>query len=325
MNQGLFGFSGSSYREPISVSEFETSGAFQIPRGTRWLQIFGIGGGGGGGSGRRGANATAAFGGGGGSSGTWFIDIISIEELQMSYGAELVVLVGAGGAGGSGQTTNSTNGIAGSPGSRTEIFRPESNFPFISIEGGNGGSGGTTTSGTGGAGTLKYCYFYRNVRGGQSGTSSSTAVAVPFNMGFGIASNAAWCPSGAAGGGISTANAGVAGGDQTWSSGVVTRMSLPLQEGSTTIFASGSSANSAANGADGVEAFMKFRGPLSGSPYGWGYGGCGGGAGVTTNAGSGGDGFRGGAGGGGGASRDGFTSGAGGRGASGYCCIIAMR
>lgn len=325
MNQGLFGFSGSNTGDPFYAREFETSGSFQIPRGTRWLQFIAIGGGGGGGSGRTGAASTAAFGGGGGSSGTWFIDMVSMDELQMSAGAELRVLVGAGGSGGAAIATNSTNGASGSPGGNTEIYRSESPFPFIMIEGGSGGSGGTTTTGSGGNAALKYCYFYKNRQAGQSGVGSSTTVAVPFAFNFSYASNAPWCPSGAAGGGISTGNTGVAGGNQTWTAGAPTRLALPLQSSATTTFATGSAVNSAAAGQNGIQAFLGFGGPLTGSKLGWGYGGCGGGAGVTANGGNGGNGYRGGAGGGGGAARDGFTSGAGGSGASGYCCIIAMR
>lgn len=325
MNQGLFGFSGSTANDPFYVREFETSGSFQIPRGTRALQFIAIGGGGGGGSGRTSAAATAAFGGGGGSSGTWLIDSLSIEELGLSAGAELRILIGSGGNGGAARATSSTSGATGSPGGNTEIFRSDSSFPFIFIEGGNGGAGGTTTSGSGGSASTKYCCFYKTIRAGQSGKASSTTASIPYDFNFAFASNAGWCPSGASGGGISTGNVGVAGGDQTWTTNALTKLTVPLQTSATTVFATGSAVNSASNGQDGIQAFLGFGGPLSGSRLGWGYGGCGGGAGVTAAGGNGGDGYRGGAGGGGGAARDGFTSGAGGRGGNGYCCIIAWR
>lgn len=325
MNQGLFGFSASDHRDPFYVREFETSGSFQIPKGTRWLQFIAIGGGGGGGSGRTSATSTAAFGGGGGASGCWFIDIISMQELGMSDGAELIVLVGSGGAGGAAIATSSTNGAAGSTGGNTEIYRSDSQFPFIMVTGGNGGSGGTTTTGAGASALTKACYFYKMRQNGQSGVSSSTTTTIPFDMSSGYISNAPWCPSGASGGAISTANAGVAGGNQIYTASTTTRLAVPLQTSATTTFATGSAVNSAAAGQGGQQGFLRFNGPLTGSKLGWGYGGCGGGAGVTANGGNGGNGYRGGAGGGGGAARDGFTSGAGGTGASGYCCIIAMR
>lgn len=322
MNQGMFGFSNNSYSEPITVSEFETSGSFRIPSGTKTLQFIGIGGGGGGGSGRTGAAATAAFGGGGGASGTWFIDSISTKELEMQSESELTILIGAGGAGGAAVSTTSTNGNNGSNGGATTISKSGNLSPFILMEGGSGGSGGTATNGFGGAASSKYCFFYKNRQAGQSGANSATTTAVSFSFNLGYVSNAAWCPSGAAGGGISTANVGYAGGNLSWSTGS-TRMSLPLPSSGNFTFATGSAVNSALIGENGINPFLRFKGPFTGSSLGWGYGGCGGGAGTTANGGSGGDGYRGGAGGGGGAARDGFTSGAGGRGASGYCCIIA--
>lgn len=325
MNQGLFGFSGSNYGELISVTEFETSGSFQVPRGTRWIQFIAIGGGGGGGSGRRSATSTTASGGGGGSSGTWFIDVISMAELQLLQNQELRVLIGSGGSGGAARTTDSTDGANGTAGGNTEIYRSNSPHPIIMIEGGSAGSAGTTTSSTGGQGTSKYCFYYKTRNISQNGSGSLTSGLSPFGFGTSYATTAAFCPCGAGGGAITSANAGFAGGNIAWTTGAATRFAIPIPNSSTTTFATGSAVDSAAEGQGGQITFARYGGVLTGSKYGWGYGGAGGGAGLIANGGKGGDGFRGGAGGGGGASRNGFNSGAGGRGGDGYCCIIAWR
>jgi hypothetical protein len=245
--------------------------------------------------------------------------MVSLIELNLSPNQELRILVGAGGTGGAARTTDSTDGATGVDGGNTEIFRSNSPFPIMMIEGGMAGS-----QANGGQGTSKYCFLYKRRLSSQSGVASLT-VPSPFGFGTQYATTAGYCPCGAAGGLISSTNIGVAGGNIQWTTSATTRFALPLQNSATTTFSTGSAVDSAQPGEGGEIAFQRFGSVLTGSIFGWGYGGAGGGAGVTTVGGNGGAGYRGGAGGGGGASRNGFNSGAGGRGGDGYCCIIAWR
>lgn len=323
MNQGLFGFSGSNYREPISVQEFDTSGQYTVPRDANWFQILVIGGGGGGGGGRRAATSTATYGGGGGGAGAYVLDIFSRDQLRLTNQSSFRVLIGSGGAAGAGATTDDTNGSAGSTAGNTSIFIDENPDPIIFALGGLGGNGGSLTGGLGGGG--RSCSFWKRITAGPTGANSSISGTSHFDFSASYTSNAPFSPAGASGGGISTGNIGNAGGNIQWSSANVTRMSAPLSTSITNVFASGSALNSSSQGENGISAFMRYGTVMHGGVYGFGYGGAGGGSGVTATAGAAGNGYRGGGGGGGGASRNGFNSGAGGRGGNGYMLVIAMR
>lgn len=326
MNEGLFGFPSSTSAKIISIAEFETSGTYSVPAGTQWLEIYAIGAGGGGGSGRRGALSIARYAGGAGQSGTYVIDTVSLIDLQMKVGSEISVIIGAGGTGGAVVSINDTSGNAGNSGGATKLLKQGFSNEFLTALGGAGGNGGSTTSGSGGS-------FIRNyfMRGSPtligSGGSASIGAVADYNMGTGFSGSGptgTYCPHGAAGGSISTANTAYAGGNVIFNTSA-TRLTFALSSSTSTTIVAGSAANTAQKGENGIRSFLLYGSMRTGAPFGFGYGGAGGGAGATTNAGDGGDGYRGGGGGGGGASLNGFNSGAGGRGGNGYCCIIAWR
>lgn len=325
MNQGLFGFSDRSFRSNLTVAQFDSSGTYVIPAGVNYFQIMAIGGGGGGGSGRRGASGSATYGGGGGSCGSYFVDVLSINEIGLVEGSTLRILIGGGGTSGAAVTANDTNGNTAVSGGNTTISRMNERNPFIIAPGGTAGEGGTASTGNGGNTTTVYACCYKSREQIGSPSSSNLTGKPDFGYHSNWASNRAmWSPCAAAGGGISTLNSGFAGGDIVWTPPAgYARISPAMAQSSTFTLGTGSAVDSSASGTHGLQAFQQFGSPLNGSNLGWGHGGAGGGAGRTAAAGSGGDGYRGGGGGGGGASRNGFNSGSGGRGGDGYCLIIA--
>ncbi|WP_395073903.1 beta strand repeat-containing protein [Flavobacterium sp.] len=262
---------------------FTANGTWTKPAGAKAVSITIIGGGGGAGSGRKGASATIRCAGGAGAGGGISKNVFDATDLT----ATVSITVGTSGVGGASQATNSTNGNNGTAGG-------QSSFGFyLRAIGGGLGQGGTSTTGTaGGAGAGLSS-------SGASGVSASTTGLAGANAN---ANSLYGEPSGATGGGITSANVASAGG----SGNVVptySNQTLPATN-------SGAINTSATNGAT----------PQS-SDY--GFGGGGGGSSLTGNGGNGGNGSGYGAGGGsGGASVDAVgNSGAGGNGAPGVVIV----
>lgn len=327
MNNGFYGFPQSNYgTSVIEVKEFDSSGTYQIPNGTKRLWIMLIGGGQGGGGGLRGATGGAGniFAGSGGGAGTintayYFVDTLggssestpsasgsSPNSVPSAWGKLLAVTIGAGGIGGAGATADNTaTGAVGTDGGYSTVTLTgypgylmvsagTSNYPII-----NGIYTGTfefTTNGT------------RTPRYGVSYDSFGTFFILPTGVVFDR--------NGADGGYVAV------NGDAFPGSGIA---SYPEFSYDPTASAISDPFRTTKLGGNTGTAVSQVSEQLSlYGPYSPGLGGVGGGASTTTAANNGTDGWRGGGGGGGGASVNGFTSGAGGNGGNGYCVIVAL-
>jgi len=311
MNQGIFGFSRND-SNLLSVQEFDASGTYIIPPGTRRLKFLAVGGGGGGGGGSQQVSATNAFGGGGGAGGTILIDTLDITTLNISPGDSLIITIGVGGAGGNGASAISTSGTNGIAGGNTliSLSGKQSSQYLIVAAGGNLGSGGTTTAGTAGAagnGSINGVVVSHGA--GTAGNASSSATSVQL---LSILTN-----GGAGAGGKNTLGTGFAGGGILIGSNnpATTTVGHPNYARSATV-KSGGVANSATS--------VAFRTIQVLGPYTWGMGGAGGGGGGSTSANNGEAGWRGSGGGGGGGALNSLTTGNGGKGGDGYVVIWAM-
>lgn len=249
--------------------------------------------GGSGGSGRKGAPGTVRCGGGGGAGGAVHHQDFWTDQMPSSVS----VTVGASGAPGAAVSANGTNGNAGLVGNA-------SIFGLYQAAPGNPGQGGTVSSGSGGSSTGNATAWYTGVTGNIAGGSAQTAGGTLDPSG----SSAPVPTSGAAGGGITSANAASRGGHaQQTGSGVL---------GSTTQFYGG-----------GANTGLPGDRPTAASLWGTsGRGGAGGGGSTVGNAGAGGAGRGpGGGGAGGGAATDGVgDSGAGGQGEPGAVEVIVF-
>lgn len=329
MNNGFYGFPQSNYgTSVIEVKEFDSSGTYQIPNGTKRLWIMLIGGGQGGGGGFRGAtggvyNISSGAGGLAGTINTayYFVDTLggssestpsgsgsSPGSVPSAWGKLLAITIGAGGIGGAGATADNTSfGSAGSLGGYSTVTLTgypgylmvsagTSEYPII-----NGIYTGTNESTTTGTRTPRdFSYAY-------------DSFGTPFILPTGVVFDR----NGADGGSVAV------NGDAFPGSGIA---SYPeFSYGDTTASAISDPFRTTKLGGNTGTAVSQVSEQLSlYGPYSPGLGGVGGGASTTTAANNGTDGWRGGGGGGGGASVNGFTSGAGGNGGNGYCVIVAL-
>lgn len=308
MNQGFYSFPNLFDPNLIDIKEFDVSGSYKIPDGTKLITIHCIGAGGGGGSGRRRTSTVgASLGGGGGGAGSLLIHTFLREQI---YSSTLDIVIGAGGNGGAARTVDNTNGAGGGAGGATTIS--PFGFPgfLLYAAGAANGAGGSSVSGIGGTGRAPM--NYGNISGVLPSGSSSNGIAQP----AALAMNFPWSKGGGAGGavqnGTTTAyrggniNAATAGG---------LFVNNPNRAVSVTIIV-GNAGNAAQADVDAKEDIF---------PYFGGMGGAGGGGGGTVAATNGGNGYRGGGGGGGGGSSGGLNSGAGGVGGNGYVAIFCYK
>jgi hypothetical protein len=343
MNNGMYGFPNPlSNSTIIDIKEFDSSGTYVIPHGSRrlWIQLWGAGCGGGGGA--RQGSAVNTYGGGGGGGGSLNSAYYLVESLGISgesapgpgapsarpgaWGKTLTVVIGAGGTGGAGGASDTSNGSPGGRGGDSWVFVTGSRFSsngMISAYGGANysspfGGGGTTTTGAGGTpASVSVAPLINGLSSAQTsttyswnGTSSSVFQNASSITVYSIGNN-----GGAGGGGIRNDNVAFNGGGISYFSGqTISVVSNPLISGVS--IKTGGSANSAAPSYLPTSFY---------AAYGHGFGGAGGGSGTSTNGSNGEDGWRGGGGGGGGASRNGFIAGNGGKGGDGYCLIVALR
>lgn len=318
MNQGFYGFPNINDPNLLDIKEFDVSGTYRIPEGTKLIVVHAIGAGGGGGSGRRGTTpvTTNNAGGGGGGSGCFIKHMFLREQI---YGSTLDIVIGAGGAGGAARTTNNNNGASASGGGATTITPTGFSGILLYSPGGDGGGAGTTTTGAAGTGRLPYFNGLIAAQGTVNGSSFTSATGPSFNTVISYFSK-----GGAAGGGwANTLGQFVEGGNinapnndlalisttfpvvvnPNWSNEQILVAAVPGNAAQTN------------NSSTGIEVF----------PYHGGVGGAGGGYGSTQAATNGGNGWRGGGGGGGGAGEAGFNSGAGGTGGNGYVAIFCYK
>ena len=196
MNQGFYSFPNQFDPNLIDIKEFDVSGSYKIPDGTKLITIHCIGAGGGGGSGRRRTGTTgASLGGGGGGSGSFINHTFLREQI---YSSTLDIVIGAGGGGGAARTTDDTNGAGGSVGGATTISPFGFSGVLLYAAGGGSGSGGTNT--TGGAGAGRPAMTYGNISVVNPSGSASSGTAQPTAVGM----NFPWSKGGGAGGGVQT-------------------------------------------------------------------------------------------------------------------------
>lgn len=323
MNNGFFNFPNVSDSNLLDIKEFDSSGSYSIPQGTRLIQIIAIAAGSGGGSGRV-RSTGAAFGGGGGAGGSTLIYTFLREQIPTST---LLVLIGAGGLGGVARSASAAqNGASGTAGGQTRIYVREGgvaipgtslsitelNGLLLNVPSGAAGSAGTSANGTGGAGRPifsngSFSGLNQAIGFGSSGTVSITStLTTVYNRG------------GAAGSGNNLV--ALQGGSIAISS-TPSFLNPDLPSGT---LLQGSAADSTADAPSSVGYLMM--------PYMGGMGGAGGGSSVNGNIslGGGGNGWRGGGGGGGGAnvvagSSPIGTSGKGGNGGNGYAAIFCYK
>ena len=308
MNRGFYSFPKPSDPNLIDIKEFDVSGSYTIPSGTKLVQIHAVGAGAGGGSGRRTQAGSSASGGGGGGSGSLIIHTFLREQI---YGSILNIVIGAGGAGGAARTVDNQTGAAGNGGGSTTVA--PFGFPGVLLfcAGALGdASGGGILSGSSGTGRAPFSY----VLGGLTSTSVSGA-AGSLGIGDVIRQFSVTAKGGAGGGGVNTTPAAGSGGDITVT-GVNSLGALRYSKATGSTVISGNPADSAQANNSAYEDI---------APYYGGMGGAGGGGGLTVNATNGGNGYRGGGGGGGGGSAPGFNSGAGGNGGNGYVAIFCYK
>jgi hypothetical protein len=270
------------YQSQIRVDVFSASGSYTKPSWARKATIKMLGAMGGGGSGRRGAAGTARFGGGGAGAAVYLECVIRASEIDATGS----VIIGAGGIGGAAITTNDTDGAIGTAAGNTSVNVNAGNGFLLQARGSQGGNGGTSTSGIGGS-VVNGAGIGALAQGGSSNVIGQA----------GQAQASFLSSSGAAGGGISSANVAFAGG-----TGV-----------NPTFF------NGSGRAGGIVDGALPSAGLLAGfdSSLAVSIGGGGGAASITTAAQAGAN-----FGAGGGASANGFNSGAGANGHSGLVVII---
>lgn len=317
MNEGLKGFPVAGTAVPstsnissalISLREFDASGAYTIPQGTKYIYIFARGGGGGGGGGRRAAASATGAGGGGGSGGSWILDFIPVAEFG-GPGTTLSIVIGAGGSVGSGGAADNTNGNGGGSGGLTQIFVVGTQGYPIICQGGGAGGGGTTTGGT--AGAANTCWVYKNSLSQNAGSAGATGSGTNFTPSNAFVNS----PGGCGGGGYTVAGGAGIGAGVVYCSAASTGVFNPYLTKAANLNIHGGTR------ASGINSYTKF-GTLFSPNISAGGGGAN--ATVGSSAGNGGDGYRGGGGGGGGGSIAGGSAGSGGKGGDGYVVIAAI-
>lgn len=343
MNQGLYGFpSTTAVAVPniISITEFDATGTYTIPRNAASLQILLVGAGGGGGGGGAGNNSPNSSGGGAGGGGGSIVyqECLVVDELAGS--TTLRIQIGQGGAGGPGRSTNIPGGV-GQPGGNSIITIPGRPGFYMRAQGGAGGGGGTTPSPTGGATAAvgrqssfngAWILNPSSPNGSWTSGTNDTGWTGTYVYTYDTRSN-----SGAAGGSPLSNTTATRGGSieipdpNSNQTPIVYDIAFNYVTGSTSgitlayggITSSGFTLSAGQDGSYMIATSLKI--------FGGGIGGAGGGASTSTTvgAGFGGNGFRGGGGGGGGGYRSAsapngtLAGGTGGNGGNGYCCIIA--
>lgn len=129
---------GKDYLLASTSYDTDTSG-ITVPELAEFVEIVGCGGGGGGGAGAR-SDAGSAMGGPGGHGGLGGRVFFPLDELGLTSGSVLKVLIGAGGIGGTGTFSSGTQtGRAGSNGSSTFLKSNDESITYMEFPGGEGG------------------------------------------------------------------------------------------------------------------------------------------------------------------------------------------
>lgn len=344
MNQGLYGFPNTTaiaLPNIISITEFDATGTYSIPRNAASLQILLVGaGGGGGGGGCSNGNATTQSGGGAGGAGGSIVyqECLVVDELAGS--TTLKVQIGQGGLAGPGRAVANTAGGVGQPGGNSIITIPGRPGFYMRAQGGGGGGGGTTTSTTGaaaGGGGRQSSFngaWIQNPSGPNGSWSlgtTDTGWTGTFVYVYDTRSN-----GGAGGGSPISQTTATRGGSieipdpNSNQTPIIYDVAFNYVSGASSgitlayggIISSGFTLGAGQDGSFMIASSLKI--------FGGGIGGAGGGASIVTSVGggNGGNGYRGGGGGGGGGFRNTTVGangggGTGGNGGNGYCCIIA--
>ena len=205
MNQGFYSFPKPSDPNLIDIKEFDVSGAYTIPTGTKLVQIHAVGAGGGGGSGRRTTAGVNGSGGGGGGSGSLVMHTFLREQI---YGSILNIVIGAGGNGGVARTVDNTNGAGGTIGGATTVG--PFGFPGVLLfcSGGAGGFAGSAASGGAGTGRAPLSYVL-----GAGAATSITGSGGASSTGGSVLQFSVTAKGGAGGGGVNTTPAAASGGN----------------------------------------------------------------------------------------------------------------
>lgn len=305
MNLGFFGFPNSSNPGGIiSVAQFDSSGSYQIPTGSKLLYIFAIGGGGGGCAGTvTGNNVVGApgWGGGSGNYGYFLVDVESIGGPQT-----LDIFIGAGGAGQAAGTTGIQAGLGSSPGGITAITTSTGGDLIYLINSNEVFMQATPLINI----TPSAFLFSTDLVQNQGFQTTNTAITV---------SSITNCGGGHAGT-VSAGNVPTAGYTTVKDLSTSTFFSVPFTTFGGTILQGGITGTATTSGGTGADSTFQIFGAFT--P---GVGGVGGGGTTFGNGGTGGMGYRGSGGGGGGACRPPYKSGAGGTGGNGYVAIVALR
>ena len=245
-------------------SSFISDGSFVVPVGVTKISAVLIGGGGAGGGGSAGGSGSGGQGGGGGG-------LRYINDLSVTPGETLTVVVGTGGVGASG---------AGGNGGSSQIKRSAT----ILVEA-TGGTGGANNSsgliGTGGSGTT----VSGNI-GGSSGGNGGTA---SLTLGAGGGGSAGYSGNGGAGGNnLQSGSAGLGGA----ASGGGAPSASGSGGGGVGVLGQGTSGSSSAgvgNGGSGgsTGSLGNSNNGATGGLYGGGGGGGDGNAGTVTTGGNG--------------------------------------
>lgn len=309
-SDGFVTFTGGASTAGVVITEFTSSGTWNVDPNATWVQFYMGGAGGGGGSGRRGAAGSDRRGGSGGGGGGSVATCCDASLLSASYS----ITIGAGGTGATGETVDNSNGNNGGTGGVTQVASS-----ILIASGGISGTGGGTSDDINTAG-LPVATFAGGGSTVQESDTPKTVLDVTSGIGgYCSSAGAIFTPNchatiggagGGAGGGVTTSNTQQAGG-----------IGGNMRSTGSTTYENGGTAGSAGGGAGGnggTRTLSSFYLNLAGGSG----GGGGGGRASGGPGGAGGDGGRSAGGGGGGASVNGQTSGAGGDGGSGFIRIV---
>jgi hypothetical protein len=305
----VLGVTGNLASGTNPVIRYYTAGAtWTKPAGLSHVLVVCIGGGGGGASGARQAAGVLARGGGGASSALPMRRTLTAAQL----GETETIVVGAGGAGGAAQTTDDSANVAGSAGGDTSFGTLV--LSQGALGGQNDGNGGAARVITNQTPPQEAHSIHRS--GLYVGINSTVSGSTGFPPNNFFMKDLSGSCGGAAGGGLTTANAQSNGGAGGRAFNAADIQSAVVALGTA---GGGDGADGHANYCD--QLLLSYGGFVT--THGYGTSGAGGG---SANAAAGGRGGHGGnygaGGGGGGASRNGYASGAGGNGGDGLCIVM---
>lgn len=177
---------GKDYLLASASYDTDTSG-ITVPQLAEFVEIVGCGGGGGGGGGSR-SNAGSGVGGAGGGGAQGGSVFFPLDELGITAGSVLRVVIGTGGVGGAGTFTSGTQPTtAGNNGSSTFLQSNNGSITYMEFPGGRGApvvaNNGTVT-------TTDYGFVprFRKLIQGDGGISNIPTSTSPSPVGNGTPS-----------------------------------------------------------------------------------------------------------------------------------------